>query len=239
MKTEFRAILLAAGLGSRLRPLTLETPKCLVKVKGEPILGRWLRQLESAGCQEVLINTHYLSDQVNDFIESWKVKNMKIHLSYEKTLLGTAGTLFKHSGFFGDKTGALIHADNAMSGRLRDLIETHNKRCVNCELTMLTFTSSCPQNCGIVQTDAKGIVTSFEEKPKNPKSNIANGAVYIFSPEFLSSAKEIKHKTIDFSVDVLPKFINRIQTWHTDEPYFDIGTHDSLELAEKYTLPVT
>ena len=64
MKKPFRALLLAAGLGTRLRPITLETPKCLVPIGGEPLLGRWLRQLELAGCEAVLINTHYLADQV-------------------------------------------------------------------------------------------------------------------------------------------------------------------------------
>ena len=59
MKQPLRALLLAAGLGTRLRPITLQTPKCLVSVAGEPLLGRWLRQLEEVGCQEVLINTHY------------------------------------------------------------------------------------------------------------------------------------------------------------------------------------
>ena len=61
MTQPFRALLLAAGLGTRLRPITLDTPKCLVPIGGEPLLGRWLRTLEIAGCDSVLINTHYLA----------------------------------------------------------------------------------------------------------------------------------------------------------------------------------
>ena len=68
MSRPLRALLLAAGLGTRLRPLTLHTPKCLVPIHGEPLLGRWLRQLEAAGCEAVLINTHYLADQVLAFL---------------------------------------------------------------------------------------------------------------------------------------------------------------------------
>ena len=60
MTQPVRALLLAAGLGTRLRPITLQTPKCLVPIGGEPLLGRWLRQLDQAGCESVLINTHML-----------------------------------------------------------------------------------------------------------------------------------------------------------------------------------
>ena len=70
MNRPFRALLLAAGLGTRLRPITLHTPKCLVKILGEPLLSRWLRQLEQAGCDAVLVNTHYLAEQVTDLLQT-------------------------------------------------------------------------------------------------------------------------------------------------------------------------
>ena len=89
MTQAFRALLLAAGLGTRLRPITLDTPKCLVTIGGEPLLGRWLKQLELAGCEAVLINTHYLAEKVQAFLTStttplkvgrknkWKEKEME------------------------------------------------------------------------------------------------------------------------------------------------------------------
>jgi len=109
-----RALLLAAGLGTRLRPITLHTPKCLVPVAGEPLLGRWLRQLEAAGCEAVLINTHYLADQVEAFLQQRPAGPMGVHTIHEPELLGTAGTLLSNRAFFEDSTGLLIHADNAM-----------------------------------------------------------------------------------------------------------------------------
>ena len=69
MTRPLRALLLAAGLGTRLRPLTLHTPKCLVSVAGEPLLSRWLRQLEAAGCEAVMINTHHTADQVEAILQ--------------------------------------------------------------------------------------------------------------------------------------------------------------------------
>ena len=100
MTQPLRALLLAAGLGTRLRPITLHTPKCLVHIGEEPLLGRWLRQLEQAGCESVLINTHYLAEKVQAFLTSWQSSTMTIQSVHEPELLGTAGTLLAHQGVF-------------------------------------------------------------------------------------------------------------------------------------------
>ena len=101
MTRSFRALLLAAGLGTRLRPITLHTPKCLVPIKGEPLLGHWLRKLEIAGCDSVLINTHYLADQVEAFLKGWQSSTMVVQTVHEPQLLGTAGTLLANQAFSG------------------------------------------------------------------------------------------------------------------------------------------
>ena len=86
MKQPLRALLLAAGLGTRLRPITMRTPKCLVPISGEPLLGLWLKKLEEAGCEDVLINTHYLAEQVDDFIKNRKSSAMTIQTVHEPEL---------------------------------------------------------------------------------------------------------------------------------------------------------
>ena len=100
MRQPLRALLLAAGLGTRLRPITTYTPKCLVPIGGEPLLGRWLRKLEAVGCDSVLVNTHYLADQVDAFLQNWHSSTMSVQASYEPQLLGTAGTLLANQQFF-------------------------------------------------------------------------------------------------------------------------------------------
>ena len=94
-----RAILLAAGIGSRLRPLTNNIPKCLMPIKGQPLLGVWLGHLSQANIGPFLINTHYLADQVESFIEASNYKN-QVTLVNEPNLEGTAGTLIKNINFF-------------------------------------------------------------------------------------------------------------------------------------------
>lgn len=90
-----KAFLLAAGLGTRLRPLTDTIPKCLVPINGKPLLQYWIDLFEKHGIDEVCINLHYLSDQVVNFIKANPSK-IKWHLSYEPELLGSGGTIFSN-----------------------------------------------------------------------------------------------------------------------------------------------
>jgi len=237
MSRPLRALLLAAGLGTRLRPITLHTPKCLVQVAGEPLLGRWLRQLEAAGCEAVLINTHYLADQVEAFLQQRPPGPMGVHTIHESELLGTAGTLLSNHAFFEDSTGLLIHADNAMGENLGGFLAAHEARPALCLLTMLTFRTDQPRSCGIVVTDSQGVLTAFHEKVAYPPGNCANGALYAFDAPFLDCLAGMNPQPSDFSTEVIPALIGRIQTWHTNQPYLDIGTPAALANAQILLAP--
>ena len=233
MKRPTRALLLAAGLGTRLRPATIHTPKCLVPIAGKPLLGLWLNTLQALGCKEVLINTHYLADQVVDFVKNWQSKEMVIKIVYEPELLGTAGTLCRNLEFFEGSTGLLIHADNVMLGKLDGLLQAHERSPDNCILTMLTFNTDKPESCGIVETDSDGVLIDFHEKIKNPPGNCANGALYVFDKSFCDFLYEFKPVPTDFSTEVIPMLFGRIKTWHTHSAYLDIGTQEALDNAQK------
>ena len=233
MKKPLKALLLCAGLGTRLRPITNNTPKCLVEINNRPILEYWLLQLEKVGCEAVLINTHYLNEKVSEYIAQRKKSNMRIEVRYEKSLLGTAGTLIENEFFFENSTIALIHSDNMTSFNLNNLLEAHKTRPVSCLLTMLAFTTDSPQNCGIVITDKKNILKGFFEKVDNPPSNIANGAIYIFDNELLHILVKKYSYFTDFSNQVIPIFIDRIFVHHTKETLIDIGTPNNLRKARE------
>jgi mannose-1-phosphate guanylyltransferase len=233
-----RALLLAAGLGTRLRPITLQTPKCLVSIGGEPLLGRWLRQLEAAGCEAVLVNTHHLAEQVQGFLQGWRRDDMAVHSVHEPELLGTAGTLFANRAFFKGATGLLIHADNAMADDLRGLLEAHRQRPTNCLLTMLTFRSDQPRSCGIVETDGLGVVRAFHEKVSDPPGDCANGALYAFDADFVAFLNTLNPLPSDFSTEVIPRLLGRVNTWHTSNPYLDIGTPAALKAAQALIEPL-
>ncbi len=225
-----RVLLLAAGFGTRLRPLTDEVPKCLVPVKGIPLLEIWLKRLTDSGFGPFIINTHYLAQQVKIFVANSYFRN-KIKLVYEPNLLGTAGTLNQNSDFFQGQGCMLIHADNYC---LADLVEfrlAHLSRPEVCVITMLTFRTNNPSSCGIVEHDSKGVVQGFHEKVMNPPGNLANGAVYILSPAALEEIKEKFNDVSDFSTGILPYFVGRIYSHETKSTFIDIGTPESYALA--------
>ena len=227
-----KALLLAAGEGTRLRPLTCKTPKCLVPINNKPLLEYWLKNLSKAGISEFLINTHYLSEQVKEFVKNSPYKE-KITLVYEKELLNTGGTLLANRDFFKDEAFMLVHADNLCFCDFNAFIDAHKNRDKKCDITMMLFKSDTPSSCGIVETDKEGIVQKFYEKVKNPPSNLANGAVYICEPNIFEFLESLNRAKIDFSLDVIPKYTRKINTFLNDIYHRDIGTPISYEKANK------
>ena len=226
-----RAILLAAGLGTRLRPITNTIPKCLVPINGKPLIDYWLEQLTKAGIEKFLINTHYLHEQVESYIEQSKFAGM-VDLVYEKELLLTGGTVIANKDFISDEPFMLVHADNLSICDYKDFINAHKNRPANTEITMMTFTTDDPKSCGVVKIDNSGIIQEFHEKVQNPPSTNANGAVYIVEASVISYMERLKKVKVDFSVDVLPYYMGRIFTYYNGLYHRDIGNIRSYELAQ-------
>ncbi len=225
-----RALLLAAGLGLRLRPITNSVPKCLVEINGRPLLDYWIELLSKGGVVEILINLHHLPEAVRSYIEGCR-HPVRITTVYEETLLGTGGTLLKNRDFFRNEPAMLVHADNLSSFDVRAFIRRYEKREKGIEITMMTFDAAEPEECGIVELDERGVVTAFHEKAKSPPGNLANGAVYVVSTSVMDFLASLGKEAIDFSTEVLPPFMGRINTFHNGIYHRDIGTVESLRAA--------
>ena len=215
------ALLLAAGLGTRLRPLTDFIPKCLVTVKNQILLDIWMKNLISNNLKFIFINTHYLHMKVESHIKS----NYKfpVNILYEPILLGTYGTISNNIHHFIDDDLLVIHADNYTRFDLSYLIEAHNNRPNSCLMTMLTFSTNSPHECGIVKLGENNVVIDFYEKSSLIKGNIANAAIYIFSKELLKELASNKFQIYDIAKDLIPLYKNRIYAYHTNELFLDIG----------------
>lgn len=226
-----KALLLAAGLGTRLRPVTDTIQKCLVPIAGKPLIEYWLDALTKAGVKDFLINTHYFADQMDEYTRNSKYKN-NIKIVYEEELLLTGGTILANQDFLKNGPFMVVHADNLCFCDFADFIEAHNKRPKKCAITMMTFETDIPQNCGIVDLDSEGTVIGFYEKVANPPSNLANGAVYIFEPSVIDYIASLNKKVVDISTEVLPHYIGKIYTYHNNVYHRDIGTVESYALAQ-------
>jgi len=227
-----KAILLAAGFGTRLKPLTDTIPKCLVPIKGKPLLQIWLDRLSAAGVNSFLINTHYMHEQVKEFIKKSSY-NDQVTISYEPKLLGTAGTLNANLDFFNGQDGMLIHSDNYCLADIPAFINAHLSRPKVCIMTMMTFMTENPTNCGIIQLDENNIVTDMREKVYNPDGNLANGAVYLLSVDFQNYMRKELITTTDFSNEVLPTLMHKIYSYRTDKTFIDIGTPQTYKKANE------
>jgi mannose-1-phosphate guanylyltransferase len=226
-----RALLLAAGLGTRLRPMTLTVPKCLVPIRGKPLLDYWLEHLFSAGIERVLINTHWLADAVRHHVAMSPFRD-RIDLVHETTLLGTGGTVLANRKWYGDESILVAHADNLTNFDVSHLMAAHRDRPVGCSFSMLTFRTDVPRTCGILELGADGIVVGFHEKVENPPGNLANAAVYILEPEVVAFICSLGRSVIDLSTDVIPHLVRKIYAVEATGYHRDIGSAESLRLAE-------
>jgi mannose-1-phosphate guanylyltransferase len=226
-----KALVLAAGLGTRLRPLTNSVPKCMVPIHGRPLLDYWLELLLAHGIERVLINTHYLPGTVREFVSrsTWRDR---VDLVHEDELLGTGGTILRNRDYLEDDAFLVAHGDNLTRFDVAAFLARHRTRPPEVEITMMTFKTDTPQSCGIVEEDRRSVVTQFWEKVAKPPGDHANGAVYIFEPSVIGFLAALNKQFIDISTEVLPHYLGRIVTFHNEDYHRDIGTLESLRRAE-------
>lgn len=226
-----KALLLAAGLGERLKPITNTIPKCLVPIDDKPLLGYWLDMLSHVGVTDFYINLFYHADAVRHFIEHSPYKERVTFIEEEK-LLGTGGTLKKNADLFLDDDFFLAHADNLCLTDFRTFIDAHKARPTHAAMTLMTFNPPDPRTCGVVNLDEQNIVTSFHEKVENPPTTLANGAVFMMTPEVAAYAKNLPQEHFEISLDIIPHFICRILAWHNGDYHLDIGSPATYQQAQ-------
>lgn len=205
----------------------------MVPINGKPLIDYWLENLfeyPKNPINSVLINTHYLPAEVTTYVQNSKWRS-RISISHEARLLGTGGTIVKNKDFFGNKAFFVAHADNLTKFSLDSFIHTHATRMPDVEITAMSFFTETPHTCGILEVDKNNIITSYEEKPERPTSNLANGAVYIFEPSVIAFIDSLQKNEVDIGKDILPSFVRKMQVYHNSIYHRDIGTPESLTLA--------
>jgi mannose-1-phosphate guanylyltransferase len=226
-----KALLLAAGLGTRLKPITEHLPKCLVPIRHKPLLSYWLDLLLPYPINQIIINTHYLPKLVHDYIQSSSWRDAII-VTHEPILLGTAGTMLNNRIHLQDEAFLLAHADNLTRFDMAAFKKAHFNRQTGIEITMMTFDTDTPESCGIVELDEYNAVIGFHEKSHVKRGTLANAAVYIIEPSVIDFIASLGRSVVDMSTEVLPHYLGRIQTFHNTNYHRDIGTLQSLQLAE-------
>jgi mannose-1-phosphate guanylyltransferase len=224
-----KAFLLAAGIGSRLRPITDTIPKCMVPIGGQPMLDIWLDAFDRAGVHEVLVNLHHLPDVVRDHLDA-RAGMPTVRTFFEPELLGSAGTLAANRAWVGGEEMFLAcYADNLTDFDLSSLIKTHREHGAIATLTV--FHSKHPSAGGVVELDASGTVVGFAEKPANPVSDLVNAGMYAFHPDVLDEIGGPPPRDIGYGV--LPRLVGRAKAIPVEGYFRDIGTTDAYERARQ------
>lgn len=221
--------LLAGGLGTRLRPLTDHTPKCLVPVKGRALIDYWFDLFDGAGVDEVLINLHHLPEQVEAHFASHPWKD-RVRLFHEPELLGSAGTVRANRDFVGDDDFLVCYADNLTDTDLSVIWQRHQKG--DAVLTMGLFHTPFPKECGIATLNDDGRIVDFVEKPQNPASDLANAGIYAISSEIFEVIGD-QAPPVDFGFDAIPKLTGRMAGVAIDGFLMDVGTPERYEAVQK------
>jgi len=224
-----KAFLLAAGHGTRLRPITDKIPKCLVPIRGVPMLRIWMDICRKAGIDEVMVNLHTHADSVR----SWLAANgngVRVYLAEEPTLLGSAGTLSANRDWVSSEDFFwILYADVLTNANLGRMLTFHIQRPVAATLGLYQVPD--PSRCGIVSFDEGMMVREFVEKPAHPTSRWA------FSGLMLGTAELLQHipsrYPVDLGFDVLPKLVGRMAAYAIPDFVLDIGTLETYQRAQE------
>lgn len=228
-----KAIILAGGLGTRLRPLTNDLPKLMLPIGSKPILQYGLELLKKHGISEIAINLFHLPEKITEYFGDGRKFGVKITYLNETKLSGTAGAVKKLASFWG-KQFLVFYGDNLTSMNLTKLINYHQKK--KGIATVALSPTNQPWMKGVVELDANKRIIKFIEKPKREeiKSNLANCGVYVLAKEVLKYIPEGKFS--DFGFDIFPKLLvagKKMYGWKFDGYILDIGTLETYAQAQK------
>lgn len=235
-----KAMILAAGLGTRLYPLTANKPKALVEMNGIPLIFHLLCKLSQSGFNEVIINLHHFSEKVREYLSHNKIPGMRIEFSDESDcLLDTGGGVKKALWFFDEDEAFLVHnTDIVTDFDLNDLVQYHQNH--NGQATLCVSNRNSSRK---LLFDSQGILCGWENNRENrtkivrkPQGEIQkfafNGIQIINNKLVRLSAREGVFSLIDFYLEMAKD--HDIYALVTDKMVFDVGKPDSLLEAEKY-----
>ncbi|MBI4667935.1 MAG: NDP-sugar synthase [Elusimicrobia bacterium] len=219
-----RAMILAAGEGTRLRPLTLTRPKPMIPVVNRPNLGHVLDKLSHAGIKEAAVNLCFHARQITSYLGKGKQWELDLRFSREKQTRGTAGSLAPLKNFFRHETFIVLSGDGVSEINLNEL-EAHHKR-NKAAATIVLSQIDARFEYGLVKIADNQKVTALIEKPswREAFAPYVNTGIYMFEPEILNMIPD--DGTFDFARDLFPKLLARdapVYGYPLDGYWCDIG----------------
>ena len=230
-----KAMILAAGMGTRLRPLTNRMPKAMVPVDGRPLLEYNIELLREYGVREIAVNLHAHANAITEHFGDGSRFGVSLTYSFEPQLLGTAGAVKELEEFFKDGPFYVIYGD-VLTRLDLGLLLAHHRAC-GALATIALYQPEDLTRCGVVQQDENGWITSFIEKPSNGSTADAwaNAGIYLMEPALLQRMRADAPQ--DFGKDVFPELVRNgggLAGFRSDAVIWDVGSAERLRLAEDW-----
>jgi mannose-1-phosphate guanylyltransferase len=223
-----KAFLLAGGHGTRLRPLTDSIPKCLVPIRGRPLLDIWLELCARSGITEVLVNLHAHSQPIEQHLKR-SSSPVDVRLVREDELLGSAGTVAANRAWVGSESAFwILYSDVLTNTNLNRISEFHSRH--GALATLGLYQVPDPSRCGVAIVDHMGVIIEFEEKPQIPRSN------WVFSGLMIADRRlfDVIPPGIpaDLAFHVLPRLLGAMRGFPIEDYLLDIGTMSNYQKAQ-------
>lgn len=229
-----KALVLAAGQGTRLRPLTLHQPKAMLPIGGKPLIGHIVALLRHHGVTDIAVNLHHCPDAIRAYLGDGRSFGVRTTYSHEKELLGTAGAAKRLEGFL-DETFFVYYGDVFTTADLSTLAEVHRAR--GALATVAVHRVPDPWTKGVVEWDeVSGRIRRFVEKPQRGEepSDLANAGIYVMEPQVLSYIPP--DQFCDFGYDVFPALLDAempVYAHPVREYLMDIGSLEKYAQVQK------
>lgn len=236
-----RALVLAAGEGTRLRPLTLTRPKPMLPIDGVPLLEIIVRQLVAAGVPDIAINLHYQPEAITGHFGNGSAFGARLHYAHEASLLGSAGAARNLVDWVGAGPMLLFYGDVLSTLDPARLIAAHDANLAlypNLAATVCLYRVDNPTEVGLVGMDGQGRITRFVEKPSREEvfTDVANAALCVLEADYLRALPV--GRTLDFGAHVFPDWLAQgapVCGWMlpADAYLLDIGSPDKYDRANR------
>lgn len=228
-----KALFLAGGLGTRLKPITDDLPKPMVPIMGKPLLERNIENLKKHGVDEIVLSTCYKPHKTEKYFEDGRRLGVKISYISEDVPLGTAGAIKNAQSFF-DDTSLVFNADILSDIDISEMIRFHKEK--GALATIAVTQVDNPSVYGVIEHDENGFITAFKEKPQphESSSNLINSGVYIFEPQLLNEIPS--GRAVSIERETYPLLLQKgfkIAVYNRCSYWLDLGTPEKYLKAHK------
>jgi D-glycero-alpha-D-manno-heptose 1-phosphate guanylyltransferase len=228
--SDITAVILAGGLGTRLRKVVSDRPKVLSDVCERPFLSYLFDQLINGGFKHVVLCIGYMGEQVRKVFGS-RYGSLRLSYSQEAKPLGTAGAIRNALPLFKSKSLLILNGDSFFETDLRSFLNQHNEKCSNASLLLVEMTDT--RHYGSVNVDTNCMVKSYDEKASNSRNGWVNSGIYLIEEHMIQTIPA--HKSVSMEHEMFPVWIGHgLYGYQRHGRFIDIGTPETFAKAQEF-----